>query len=195
MVNRLSVQRPPSGDGGHAAPYATERDDELVTGHFGVFSVFVNFLSRGKLSRSLAVFCVLTAAVTVLAPPAGAVMNSGNYALDITGRYDFHTWIWAISRCEAASECRSVTAIPMPVARAFPYTGEAPLVDGRYTLTVDVPDGLRCGNVYYGPVVPTRDVYSWDATTLQGTMESSFATGCDGAPGGTYFYPFTLSLM
>ncbi|GAB7070507.1 hypothetical protein JCM12141A_47960 [Mycolicibacterium hodleri] len=155
----------------------------------------MKFPSLGKTGISLVVFCALATAVTMLAPPAGAVMNAGNYALDITGRYDFHTWIWAISRCETTSECRSVTAIPMPVAKAFPYTGEAPLVDGRYTLVVDVPDGLRCGNVYYGPVVPTRDVYSWDATTLQGTMESSFTTGCDGAPGGTYSYPFTLSLM
>jgi hypothetical protein len=138
---------------------------------------------------------VLATAATLLAPTAGAVMNSGNYEMRITGRYDFHTWIWAISRCGTNPECRSVAAIPMPVAKAFPYVGEAPLVDGRYTLTVDVPDGLRCGNVYYGPVIPTRDVYSWDATTLRGTMESSFATGCDGTPGGTYFYPFTLSLM
>lgn len=155
----------------------------------------MGFPRWNKTSSSGALFVVLATAATVLAPSAGAVMNSGNYQMNITGRYDFHTWIWAISRCETDPECRSVTAIPMPVAKAFPYTGEAPLVDGRYTLTVDVPDGLRCGNVYYGPVIPTRDVYSWDATTLRGTMESSFATGCDGAPGGTYSYPFTLSLM
>ena len=51
-------------------------------------------------------------------------------------------------------------------------------------MTVDVPDGLRCGNVYYGPVIPTRDVYSWDAVTLRGTLQSSFATGCDNSPAG-----------
>jgi hypothetical protein len=60
-------------------------------------------------------------------------------------------------------------------------------------LTVDVPDGLRCGDVYYGPVIPTHDVYSWDATTLAGYLDSSFAAGCNGAPPGTYTYPFTLS--
>ncbi len=136
------------------------------------------------------------AAVMLFAPTAGATMMSGNYELRISGRYDFHTWAWAVSSCAIRSEeCHSVTAIPMPVGKAFPYTGEAQLINGRYSLTVDVPDGLRCGNVYYGPVVATRDTYSWDAVTLQGTMESSLSAGCDGAPGGTYSYPFTLVMM
>ncbi|KUH67419.1 hypothetical protein AU184_08315 [Mycolicibacterium novocastrense] len=117
----------------------------------------------------------------------------GNFHLVIDGRYDFHTWLWAVSRCPG--ECVHVQAIPQPNAKAFPYSGDARLVDGRYTLTVDVPDGLRCGNVYYGPVVPTRDVYSWDAATRSGTLESSFATGCDGAPGGTFTYPFSLARL
>lgn len=114
----------------------------------------------------------------------------GNFELRIDGRYDFHTWLWVISRCDG--QCVTVQAVPQPIAKAFPYRGTAQLADGRYTLTVDVPDGLRCGNVYYGPVIPTRDVYSWDATTRSGTLESSFAVGCDGAPGGTFTYPFKL---
>ncbi|PRC54125.1 hypothetical protein C6A85_50340, partial [Mycobacterium sp. ITM-2017-0098] len=72
------------------------------------------------------------------------------------------------------------------------YVGDARVVDDRYTLSVDVPDGLRCGNVYYGLVIPTRDVYSWGAVSLQGTLTSSFAAGCDGAPGGAFTYPFSL---
>lgn len=71
---------------------------------------------------------------------------------------------------------------------------EAHLVDGRYTLTVDVPDGLRCGNVYYGSALATRDTYSWDPVTLRGTLQSAFDAGCDGAP-GTLTYPFTLARM
>ncbi|MGE2690419.1 hypothetical protein [Mycolicibacterium pulveris] len=122
--------------------------------------------------------------------PAAAHTPYGNFELRIDGRYDFHTWLWAISRCPG--ECIQIQAIPQPNAKAFPYRGTAQLVDGRYTMTVDVPDGLRCGNVYYGPVIATRDVYSWDAVTRSGTLESSFAVGCDGAPGGTFTYPFTL---
>jgi hypothetical protein len=127
------------------------------------------------------------------APTAHADMRVGNYELHIQGRHDFHTWIWAVSSCPG--ECVTVYAIPQPIAKAFGYRGAAELIDGRYTLTVDVPDGLRCRNVYYGPIVATRDVYSWDATTLAGSLQSSFATGCDGRPGGTFTYPFTLARM
>ena len=49
----------------------------------------------------------------------------------------------------------------------------------RYTLAVDIPDDLRCGDVYYGPVTPTRDVYSWDPTTLVGSLESSLESSFD----------------
>lgn len=136
---------------------------------------------------------VLTVAAFVTPGAAQADTPYGNFHLVIEGRYDFHTWLWAISRCPG--DCLRIQAIPQPNAKAFPYRGDARLVDGRYSLTVDVPDGLRCGNVYYGPVIPTRDVYSWDAATRSGTLESSFATGCDGAPGGTFTYPFSLARL
>ncbi|WP_326546457.1 hypothetical protein QGN32_22970 [Mycolicibacterium sp. ND9-15] len=136
---------------------------------------------------------VLTVAALVTPGAAQADTSYGNFHLVIQGRYDFHTWLWAISRCPG--ECLHIQAIPQPIAKAFPYSGDARLADGRYTLTVDVPDGLRCGNVYYGPVIPTRDVYVWDATTRSGVLESSFATGCDGVPGGTFTYPFSLARL
>lgn len=138
---------------------------------------------------------IMAAAALVGAPPSQAEPIFANYQMNIPDRFDFHTWTWMMSHCQPAAEgCVRVKAIPMPNARAYQYGGEAHRVDGRYTLTVDVPDGLRCGNVYYGPIIPTRDVYSWDATTLQGTMTSSFAAGCDGAP-GTLTYPFWLSML
>lgn len=148
-------------------------------------------------ARSTAILAAVGAAAAACAlgaPTAGAEMTYGNYELRIMDRYDFHTWAWAVSGCGHA-DCQTISAIPMPVAKAFEYRGEAHLVDGRYTMTVDVPDGLRCGNVYYGPIVPTRDTYSWDAQTMQGTLASSFTAGCDGAPGGTFVYPFTLVRM
>ncbi|WNG84929.1 hypothetical protein C6A86_015550 [Mycobacterium sp. ITM-2016-00316] len=127
------------------------------------------------------------------APMSQAEPFFANYQMLIPDRYDFHTWTWAVSHCiPAAADCAHISAIPMPVAKAFEYTGEAHLADGRYTLTVDVPDGLRCDNIYYGPVIPTRDIYSWDAVTLQGTLSSSFAAGCGGTPSGTFTYPFSL---
>ncbi|OBF13671.1 hypothetical protein [Mycobacterium sp. ACS4331] len=143
--------------------------------------------------RFLAALAVLSTAGLWAAPRGHSEPFFANYQLVIPDRYDFHTWTWAVSHCIPAAEgCVSISAIPMPVAKAFEYVGEARLVDGRYTMTVDVPDGLRCGNVYYGPVIPTRDVYSWDAATLQGTLTSAFDAGCDGAPAGAFTYPFSL---
>ncbi len=138
----------------------------------------------------------LVGAATATAPVAAAAgLKLGNYNANVEGRYDFHTWIWSISSCAPpgnAEQCARVSAIPMPIAKAYQWYGVANQVDGTYTLTVDVPDGLRCGNVYYGPVIPTRDVYTFNAVTLTGTLQSSFAVGCDNAPGGTFTYPFSL---
>ncbi|WP_369806113.1 hypothetical protein [Mycobacterium sp. E3251] len=143
--------------------------------------------------KALILGICLAAAAFGLVPVAHAEMRTGNYQLLITGRYDFHTWIWAISSC--SGDCVSVSAIPQPVARAFEYNGSARFADGRYTLSVDVPDGLRCGDIYHGPVIPTHDVYAWDASALAGTLDSSFSSGCNGSPAGTYTYPFTLVRM
>jgi hypothetical protein len=139
---------------------------------------------------------VVTPLAVALAPAAHAgTLMIGNYSANVDGRYDFHTWIWSISSCappDGVGQCANVSANPMPIAKAFQWYAQARQADGRYTLTVDVPDGLRCGDVYYGPVIPTRDVYNFDAVTLTGTLQSSFADGCDGAPGGTLTYPFSL---
>jgi hypothetical protein len=40
----------------------------------------------------------------------------------------------------------------------------------------------------------THDDYSWDATTMAGTLVSSFDAGCDGAP-GALTYPISLSRL
>ena len=136
---------------------------------------------------------ILALAAAALPPVARAAMAYGNYDLQIVGRYDFHTWVWSVTSCPGG--CVHVNAMARPVAKAFNYTGDAQLVNGRYTLSVDVPDGLRCDDIYYGPTIPTHDVYTWDATALAGSLESSFDAGCDGAPAGTHIYPFTLSLL
>lgn len=146
-----------------------------------------------KLAHLLSALSAVAIAGLFGSPPSYCESFFANYQLVLSDRHDFHTWTWAVSHCvPAAADCAHIHAIPMPVAKAFEYSGDARLAGGRYTLTVDVPDGLRCGNGYYGPVIPTRDVYSWDATTLQGTLTSSFAAGCDGAPSGVLAYQFAL---
>ncbi len=137
----------------------------------------------------------LAPAAVALAPAAHAGLTLGHYNAYVDGRYDFHTWLWSISSCNTpapAEMCAIVSANAMPIAKAYQWYSRAVQTDGVYTLTVDVPDGLRCGNVYYGPVIPTHDVYTFDAVTLRGTLQSSFDVGCDNAPGGTITYPFSL---
>ncbi len=118
--------------------------------------------------KTLTLSVALTVAAVALAPAARADMALGNYELQIVGRYDFHTWVWVVSGCYTAGSrlpaagCAHVSAVARPVAKAFSYAGIAQIVDGRYTLTVDVPDGLRCGDIYYGPrsprTTPTRGI-------------------------------------
>ncbi len=150
--------------------------------------------SRNTVAKAAAAAAGLTLAALGIPATAHAVTPYGNFEMQIQGRYDFHTWLWAVSRCrpEDPADCLQVQGIPQPNAKAFPYKADANLVDGRYVLAIDMPEGLRCGNVYYGPVIPTRDVYTWDPVTLVGEMDSSFAVGCDGTPGGTFTYPFRL---
>jgi hypothetical protein len=139
----------------------------------------------------------LVSVATFVAPTAYAANPIGNFELIIPDRFDFHTWVWFVTPCVGGASppaCINVFGIARPNAKAFNYTGDAQLVDGRYTLTVDDPYGLRCGDVYYGPTSTTRDVYSWDAATMAGTLVSSFDTGCDGAP-GTLTYPISLSRL
>ncbi|MUL83419.1 MULTISPECIES: hypothetical protein [unclassified Mycolicibacterium] len=133
-----------------------------------------------------------------LAPPSSA-MYFGSYDVYMPDRRDFHTWIWsAITPCRNAdntkrTDCIGILTIPQPIAKAAYTHADATLVDGRYTMTIDDPFGLRCGDIYYGPTIPTHDVYSWDENTLAGELVSSFDVGCDGAPGGAFTYPFTLT--
>lgn len=143
---------------------------------------------------------LLAAAATLFAPPASA-MYLGNYNLHIPDRRDFHTYVFSmLTPCMDADNkplgnCILVQTIPQPIAKAAHTYTEANLADGLYTMVIDDPFGLRCGDIYYGPTIPTHDVYTWDATTLAGQMVSTFDVGCDGAPGGSLTYPFFLTRM
>lgn len=128
-----------------------------------------------------------TAALTVM-PTAHADMLIGNYHLN-TDRDPGHSWIWSINPCTPqAPGCVNVYATPQPNGQAALYRGNAHLANGRYTLAVDVPDGVRCVVQFF----PSHDVYSWDAVTLAGQVDSTFDTGCGGGPGGSTSYPFQL---
>lgn len=152
-------------------------------------------------SVKFVVIAALLVAAAVLAAPPASAMNLGNYALHMPDRRDFHTYVWsAIAPCRNEDnskrrDCIDIEVLPQPIAKAAYAQAKAWLADGRYTMVIDDPFGLRCGNIYYGPTIPTHDVYTWDATTLAGEMVSSFDVGCNGAPGGQLTYPFSLARM
>ncbi|WP_197281331.1 MULTISPECIES: hypothetical protein [unclassified Mycobacterium] len=138
--------------------------------------------------KTFAVSLALAMVALTVPPSAHAGMPYANYRVDTT-RDPGHSWIWSINPCaHPEPECVSVYATPQPNGQAAPYRGDARLSNGRYTLSVDVPDGVRCVVQFF----PSHDVYSWDAVTLAGQVDSTFDTGCGGGPGGTSSWPFSL---
>jgi hypothetical protein len=141
-----------------------------------------------KTPKTVAVSVALAAAATALAPSAAAGMLIGNYEVETT-RDPGHSWLWNVRPCQVETpDCVHVNAQPRPNGQAEPWNTDAHLANGRYTMVVDVPDGVRC-TVYF---LPSHDTYSWDAVTLSGSVDSTFNAGCGNAPGGTVSYPFTL---
>ncbi|MDT5336017.1 MAG: hypothetical protein QOD90_1522 [Mycobacterium sp.] len=150
------------------------------------------------------VSAVLAVAATVFAPTASAAgMRIGNYEVN-NDRWNDHSWVWSVSHSchNDAPECGTyfddpviaphtdnlnVIGIPRPL-KSQRFQNTAFYADGRYTLTVDVIDGVRC----LGFNLPSHDVYSWDAASLAGTIVSTYDAGCYGAPGGISTYTFSL---
>lgn len=146
------------------------------------------------------------AAASVPMPSAHADgMRIGNYEV-LNNRWNDHSWVWTITHsCRNDPECGTyivdpilapatdnlnVIAIPRPL-KSQRFQNTAFFADGRYTVTVDVIDGVRC----IGYNLPSHDVYTWDAATLAGTITSTYAAGCYGAPGGVSNYTFSLVRM
>ena len=131
----------------------------------------------------------LMAAAVALAPVAQANMPYGNYEVE-SPRDPGHSWLWALRPCYPGNppDCLQDQAQPRPNGQATPWYSVAHLANGQYTMSVDVPDGVRC-TVYF---LPSHDSYTWDAVTLTGSVSSTFDAGCGGAPGGTDSWPFSL---
>jgi hypothetical protein len=143
----------------------------------------------------------LAVMATAFAPPASAGMRMGNYEV-LTDRWNDHSFIWSVKHSCGAPDCgtwlqdpvvapatdtMNVQAIPRPL-KSQAFQQSAFFANGQYTLTVDVPDGVRC----IGYNLPSHDVYSWDAVSLAGTIVTTYDAGCYGAPGGTDTYGFAL---
>jgi hypothetical protein len=141
-----------------------------------------------KTPKTAAVGIALTAAALALAPNAAAGMLIGNYEVQTT-RDPGHSWLWEVRPCQVeAPDCVQIQGLPRPNGQAEPWRVDAHLANGRYTMVVDPPDGVRC-TVYF---LPSHDTYSWDAVTLQGSVDSVYNAGCGNSPGGTASWPFSL---
>ena len=149
---------------------------------------------------------VLTGIAGMPSATASAEMSVGNYAV-LSNRWTDHSWVWSVAhQCKGGDPLcgtlfvdpalapetteLNVIAIPRP-QRSQRFQNTAFYADGRYTVTVDVIDGVRC----FGYNLPSHDVYSWDAASLDGTIVSTFDAGCSGAPGGTSTWTFALQRL
>ena len=136
------------------------------------------------------VTAALTVSASVIASPAHAY-TLGNYDV-LTNRYDRASWVWTFYPCQTpAPDCLIVSATPRLKFYAY-YGGNAHLANGKWTLTVDVPDGLQC---LPGYAMPTRDTYTWDDVTLAGTIDSVYDVGCFNGPPGSQFWTFALQRL
>jgi len=144
-----------------------------------------------KSVKTAAVLTAFAAVAAVLAPPAQAAMRLGNYDL-LTNRYDRASWVWYVTNCwpEKRPDCLQIHGRPRLKFYAY-YEGQATLANGRYTMTTEVADGLRCP----GYNLPTHETYSWDEASLAGTIESRYDVGCFDGPGGTQFWTFALQRL
>lgn len=147
-----------------------------------------------KAVKAAAVAAGVTAATVcsaIVAPPASALMLPGNYDL-LTNRYDRASWLWYVTPClpDKQAGCSVVSARPRLKFYDY-YDGQAVLADGRYTMTVDVSDGLRCP----GYNLPTRETYNWGEFDLAGTIVSRYDVGCFNGPPGEQFWTFALQRL
>lgn len=135
---------------------------------------------------------VLMALATLVAPPAQAFWQLGNYDLN-TNRYQRASWYWFVARCNPvpATDCRYISAVPRLKFYNY-YTGNAYLVNGQWTLKTDVSDGLQCAPGY---AMPTHETYVWDDNTLVGTITSKYDVGCFNGPPGEQFWTFQLQRL
>jgi hypothetical protein len=137
------------------------------------------------------VAAAVSAVASLLAPPAQAMMQPGNYDV-LTNRYERASWVWFLAPCQPPDlNCLDVSAIPRLKFYAY-YDGNAQLANGRYTLNVDVPDGLQC---LPGYAMPTHETWTWDEVTLAGTIESRYDVGCFNGPAGSQFWTFALQRL
>jgi hypothetical protein len=132
----------------------------------------------------------LTAAATVIAPPAHAAMQLGNYDV-LTNRYDRASWVWFISACipEKSADCIDVSGIAR-LKYYYEYGGRAPVE--RHLLV-----HRRCARRRAMPrVQPAQSRHlHMGRGHLAGTIDSQYDVGCFNGPPGSQLSTFALQRL
>ena len=131
--------------------------------------------------RGLAATLIAAWVSVGLAGPAWADDFSGRYTLNLIGAGAHTSWT-ARTTCSPSSQCVA------HVSSSSGWSGDARLAGGRWTMTVDRPDGHSCPDGTRGAELQT---WSWDATTLVGQVSgvSAESATCPVGPAND----FTLS--
>jgi len=125
---------------------------------------------------------LIAAGVSVgLAWPAWADDFSGRYTLNLIGAGAHTSWT-ARTTCPPSRQCVA------HITSSSGWSGDARLAGGRWTMTVDRPDGHSCPDGTRGAELQT---WSWDSTTLVGQVSgvSAQSATCPVGPAND----FTLS--
>jgi hypothetical protein len=141
--------------------------------------------------RLCAALIVLAGAAVGLASPACA---------DLSGTYNYAsnegtTATWTITPCGAG--CANVASTDRTDGAGkhySPWNGTAELSGGTWNLTIAQPDAITCYSD--GSIVPGLAIFSWDATTLSGTLidEAPTPGGACGNPPGSTTPPIAFTL-
>ncbi|OLO98892.1 hypothetical protein BVU76_28380 [Mycolicibacterium porcinum] len=104
------------------------------------------------------------------------------------GVYRYDPEIGDIATVTVSSNCATDGCVAHIVGEKGNVQGDAILHGSQWILSVTNPVGDICeGNAY-----PADQVYTWDTTTLRGTLTSNYGPECDGTP-GTVTTGFTLT--
>jgi hypothetical protein len=133
--------------------------------------------------RSVAATLIVAGLSLGLAGPAWADDFSGTYSLNLIGAGATTAWT-ARDACGPSSGCVA------HITSSSGWSGDAQLVSGRWTMTVDRSDGHSCPDGTRGAELQT---WSWDATTLVGQVSgvSAASATCPVGPAND----FTLRKM
>jgi hypothetical protein len=139
-----------------------------------------------RITRGIAPTIIVAGVGAVgFASPAWADDVSGTYTIDY-GRGNTATW--TVTPCDGESfiPCARVAESGAPLA---PWSAQAALSVGSWTLFVDRPDAIPCND---GSNHAGRATYSWNAVTLSGSVSVYDDKVC-GDEAHTLYAPFTLT--